>query len=469
MTVKVKKFTASSIAACMEQVKAEMGDRAFIVHKREYDRPILFGLLRRRVAEVTAAVDVEQQQRIHDLLELGRRHTGDRDPACPPARVDYHQEAIVPPPLRAVDPSPPDEAEQLPAPQPRRETHHRPTQADAAQASSVQEELAELRRLLSALSSRFQEAAPEVFGEPFDAIHRRLVRCGVERPVAGRIVAELSQRPWPEAPAAQEDALIDALAGYLPASGAIALPAGERETPKVVVLVGPTGMGKTTTLAKIAAEMIAGRGLDVRFITTDTYRMAAMEQLQRYVDIMGSTLTVVYSVQEMADAIGRLRDADLVLIDTAGCSHFNREQLAELKALLLDVPDLEAHLVLAANVRPDDMAAIVERFRELPLSRLLLTKLDETAGYGPVLTLALRAGLPFSYLTTGQNVPEDIEPADSRALAELILGRRRLLPSCPAADEKTGGDGAHAAHDEEPAEPDAPLHAGLRPDREGNG
>lgn len=444
--MRVKKFVAGSVSACMDQVKAELGERALIVHKREYHKPVLFGLFRRRVAEIVAAVDLDtdQQQRVEALVALGRQRTGFTG-NLPPVRVDARQEAIVPPPLRDND------VPQQPARAPNPAGESAPTPSEP---STIERELRELRTMLHNLSVRFAAAEQRpVFGEPYDTIHRRLISECVDRGVANRFAAELSERTLPADAAAQEQAVLEALAEWLPASGAIQVPLSSGRC-KVVVLVGPTGMGKTTTLAKIAAEIIAGRGLSVRFITTDTYRMAAMEQLQRYVDIMGSTLSVVYSVEDMAAAIEAATGADLVLIDTAGCSQYNRTQIADLCALLEKIPEIDVHLVLAAGGRLADMVETVERFRVLPLSHLLLTKLDETARYGPILGLVRRVRLPVSYLTVGQNVPEDIEVATSRGLAELVYGCRRFAETAPMGEHARPQEPLDTSETDEPPRPD---------------
>lgn len=392
----------------MEQIKREMGDRALIVHKREYYKPLMFGLLRRRTAEVTAAIDVDQQERVNALVELGRRHIGAAGGAAgeAPARVDVTLDAVMPPPARDAE-----------AP---------PRAAAAPSDDQTAREIAQLRQMLAALSARFDEWTPVVFGEPYDAVHRRLVLMGVRRDIANQLVAELSRQPPPDH-AALQAAAVAALARMLPVSGPLGVASSaERGHPHTVALVGPTGMGKTTTLAKLAADSIVNQRRKVHLVTTDTYRMAALDQLQRYAEIMGLPMTVVYGTDEMERALAAARDADLILIDTAGCSQYNAAQLGELRAVLSALPEMEMHLVVAANTREQDMIEIAARFSALPLNRLLITKLDETTSYGGIVALVRDSGLPLSYLTTGQNVPEDIEVADSQLVAELVYGTRQL-------------------------------------------
>jgi flagellar biosynthesis protein FlhF len=180
-------------------------------------------------------------------------------------------------------------------------------------------------------------------------------------------------------------------------------------------------MGKTTTLAKLAAQAKLRDGRRVGLVTIDTYRLAAVEQLQTYASILEVPLLAVATPDEMADARRRLADCDLVLIDTAGRSPNDAERLAELKRLLDAAEPHETHLVLASTLAEPAAARAVEQFGVLGADRVVLTKLDEAVGFGVVLNVIRKVSMRLSYVTNGQTVPHDLLPADSARLAALIL------------------------------------------------
>ncbi|MGI6083376.1 MAG: flagellar biosynthesis protein FlhF [Limnochordia bacterium] len=199
-------------------------------------------------------------------------------------------------------------------------------------------------------------------------------------------------------------------------------PVGQ-ERPLIVPFLGPTGVGKTTTIAKLAANYALKSGHRVGLVTADTYRIAAVEQLRIYADIIGIPLEVVYSPDEMESALQRLSDKDLILVDTAGRSPHHAVQMEELQTLLQAAGSPHGHLVLSATTRQADMAEITDRFLACaPLEALVFTKLDETSTYGLLYNAVRRTGLPVAYVTHGQGVPEDIEAADAVKLARRIVG-----------------------------------------------
>lgn len=189
---------------------------------------------------------------------------------------------------------------------------------------------------------------------------------------------------------------------------------------KVVALVGPTGVGKTTTIAKLAANyhLIARR--KVGLITLDTYRIAAVEQLKKYADIMNVPLTVVYSTNGLASALTAYADMDLILIDTYGCSHHNQERMSALRAAFEGI-EVEKHLVLSATTKSSDLTAIIDEFKSLGIDHLIITKLDETRTYGILVEAPSYAQVPIAFITNGQSVPDDIEIAENDQLTSLVM------------------------------------------------
>ena len=192
---------------------------------------------------------------------------------------------------------------------------------------------------------------------------------------------------------------------------------------RIAALLGTTGVGKTTTLAKIAAKFVLEQGISAALITADTYRISAVEQLRTYSDILGLPLEIVYSPNELAKAINKHRNRDLILIDTAGRSQHNDYQMKELQEFLRANQRIEKHIVLSTTTKASDAKDILDKFSVCEPEKIIFTKTDETASVGLVLNLLFKQKLSLSYMTNGQSVPDDITPASAEALADLLLKR----------------------------------------------
>lgn len=191
---------------------------------------------------------------------------------------------------------------------------------------------------------------------------------------------------------------------------------------RLVALVGPTGVGKTTTIAKLAANYRLREKRRVGLITVDTYRVAAVEQLRTYADIIDLPMEVVATPREMREALARMDHLDLVLMDTAGRSPRDEVKIQELKSMLSEAEPDEVHLVLSSAAGAKSLIATAEQFADVGTTALLLTKLDEAHSLGHLVSLVRSCPLPVSYLTDGQNVPDDIQVAERGAMAAMLLG-----------------------------------------------
>lgn len=196
------------------------------------------------------------------------------------------------------------------------------------------------------------------------------------------------------------------------------------EAPQSIMFLGTTGVGKTTTIAKLAANLIIKQQQEVGLVTTDTYRIAAVEQLKTYSKILNIPMKVAYSPAELRQAVKKYEDENkqLVLIDTAGASQKNDEQFTEIVNMINSSSDMELYVVLSMTTKYRDMVEIIERYNYLGNIKVIFSKLDETNQLGNILNLKSRYNIKLSYMTTGQNVPDDLDLIDTQYIARLILG-----------------------------------------------
>jgi flagellar biosynthesis protein FlhF len=202
----------------------------------------------------------------------------------------------------------------------------------------------------------------------------------------------------------------------------------DNERKKVIFFVGPTGVGKTTTIAKLASDYKLNRGKKIAMITADTYRIAAVEQLNTYASILDVCVNVIYTPSEIVENVNELSHNDMIFVDTAGRSHKNvsqRDEVIEMINLVKDAGldiDIEVFLVLSVTTKYKDLVAIADAYKQLDDIRLLFTKIDETNSLGNILNIRWYTDAPLSYSTYGQNVPDDIEKLDVQKLAKNLLG-----------------------------------------------
>jgi flagellar biosynthesis protein FlhF len=196
----------------------------------------------------------------------------------------------------------------------------------------------------------------------------------------------------------------------------------ENKFEKIMVLVGPTGVGKTTTIAKLAGKLALIDKKKVGLITIDTYRIGAVEQLRTYADIMNIPFKVVITTKDMENAIDSMRDCEAILIDTTGRSSKNTMQLSELRSFVEKANTANIHLVISCTTKNNDISSIVEGYKILNYNNVIITKLDETSTYGSILNILDCAKKPLSFVTVGQDVPDDLKRLSAAHISNLILG-----------------------------------------------
>ncbi len=402
----------------MAMVKAEFGEDAVILDTRRIHRR-LFGLLGRESVEVTAALDVRRKGRPEERTRVSVA------PLVPRASIDVRQDAIVP----GVNDAAGAKAAGPQTAVARALQYSRAERADDLRLKSLESQISQISSLLETLVSQrvARETSDALFGGAVADLYHALLACDLDSTLAQDLCADLVKSGETDLEPLYAH-LRQMLISRPFTTGPIyrAVPEGEAAAgPRIIVLVGPTGVGKTTTLAKISADLIVYNEQPVAYITQDTYRLAASEQLEKYANILGVPLTVVYESDDFRAAVERQKHCHYIFVDTAGRSQHNEGQMAELERLLAAVPEAEAHLVVSAGTKNRELCDTVEQFSRIPIRSLIFTKLDEALTCGSLYSTAWRSGLPISYCTNGQNVPEDFFPADPERLADMLLQNAR--------------------------------------------
>lgn len=439
----VKTFKATDMSEALRMVKAEMGADAMILSSRKERRKGILGIFSKPFFEVTAAIEPRPApkpvlQREREERELTTKEEFQKSMLGPLAReLRELRDKVEKLTTREVAP--------LPLPDPKVETPETRSAGDNGSGGGVRnlpkEDMEELKQyLLNALKAKEKsEVVPVAFpahsAVPDDVkvldselkgvekvlsiLATELQEAGVEKDAASHLLE--SVRPIAETTDDQKElrlSLVDAFSSVVKTAGPLRM---KKNGPKIIALVGPTGVGKTTTTAKLAAMYAMHKGAKVALVTTDNFRVGAFEQLKTYSKIMGVPLDVAGTSQELAKAAEAHGDKDLIIIDTAGRSPKDNARLTELKMLLDSGLDIEMHLCLSATTRDKELADAINNFSVLPIASLLFTKLDEAENLGSIVNTHHRSKLPLSYFTNGQMVPEDIVVATPRKLANLVM------------------------------------------------
>lgn len=379
--MRVKRFRHASLPGALECVRREMGGDALILQTKRVRAGGLAGFLGRRwLVEVTAAGEV--------------RDVCGAQPAGPRGRDGGGPTGLS----EAVSPASGDSLGRL--------------------ATEVQG----LREVLGCLWREVRGARTDeplgisMYPPHLEPLYQGLIGEEVDTAIARHITDAVLEKGITD-PQQVWDAARQVISRLVGRAAAIELGSKRR----VAMLVGPTGVGKTTTIAKLAGRFSLLEGRRVAVITVDTFRMGAVNQIQGYADLAGFPWAVAGTPDELRKALDTFREAELVLIDTAGRSHRDEPRMSELEEFIGAAGPDEVHLVVSAGTRQADGAEIISRYAALRFNRLLLTKLDETSRPGAILNMVVAAQCPVSYITTGQRVPEDIMPASGEGLARMIV------------------------------------------------
>ncbi|RJE86769.1 flagellar biosynthesis protein FlhF [Paenibacillus sp. 1011MAR3C5] len=401
--MRVKRYVVNALPEAVSMIRTDLGKDAVILDTKEIKVGGFMGMFRKKRMEVIAAIESGASK--HAQAELPQRK--------PSPEVNAVVEQILQTAQRngaaaaVMDPPAPQAAPAILDKRMEREQF-------------IINEIRDLREYMVKLSRQQNEL--HILSEPMIALKERLLEQELDDEWTDKLIEALreseksAERVYDRTEVWRESKriLVEWIHPYSNAEIS-------REA-RVVHFVGPTGVGKTTTIAKLAAEQTIKRGRNVGFITSDTYRIAAVDQLRTYANILNVPLEVVFSPMDLPKAYKALSERDLILMDTAGRNFRSELHVSEVISLLQSNEPNETVLVLSLTGKTTDMAIIAERFSKFGIQKVLFTKLDETTVYGAIMNLVLNYGLYPTHLASGQNVPDDIERFKAGSYVDLLLG-----------------------------------------------
>ncbi len=412
--MQIRVFTAKDMNAGLRQVRKELGPDALILSTKTIKNGAL-GIFEKPNIEITAAIDSPYPEPVPRTTEPHAK------PATPPASLlqkydtDQQSETNEVNQAQHKNTATASPKTAFPAPQRHNGNDEQPLHA----------ELKTLQHMVSNLAQRIETNA-EQKKEHAHLLKEVLSPFFNSYGIRDKAATYLADRLLNDAKTFDSATLYQQTKNILAELISVAPPDFSQLTgQKRIALIGPTGVGKTTTLAKLAALFLSTQNNNIALITIDTYRIAAVEQLKVYGTIMQVPVEVVLSPEELRDALVRHSDKDLILIDTAGRSPKDSTAITELAEFLKPDPDIEKHLVLSAATREQELFDTITQFQPVGFERVLFTKVDECSTTGAIFSVHLENSTPLSFITNGQRVPEDLLIPTPRSITELILPPNR--------------------------------------------
>lgn len=449
----IKTFRAKSVSDALAQIKRELGPDAVILHTRNYKAGGVLGVGGSSITEITATSSMTLAERaprprhprraaqplaVSAVSDVGPRTDPFEGPTTatiplPPAP------SLRAPAMTSTRPFGPDPAPQppddpmgatpefsSPARDVARLVTRQPQLREDGLASVLRHEIDALKRMVGQVLRH--SAAPAVNAGTPEALVReytKLIEAEVAAEIAEGVIGAVRDELAPsdrQDPDAVREAVVRQLSAHIPVWEAPpALTRGRDGRPMTIALVGPTGVGKTTTIAKLAATYKLRHGKKVGLVTCDTYRIAAVDQLRTYANIIGLPLRVALTPAEVAQSLEALSDCDAVLIDTAGRSPNDTGRLDELRKFIEAACPDQVHLVLSSAASQSVLMESARRFAPIGPQHVIFTKLDEAVNFGVLVNVAKRVDATLSFITTGQEVPDHIEVGQADRLARMVV------------------------------------------------
>ena len=402
--MKIKKFSAPDTKVAMQQVKEVLGDHAIILHVQEKADP----KTKKKFVEVTAALD-DDYQKYNNIADQLFTATSNNS-AASVSRINTLLGKPEKPGSYSHNYSNRDPF-----------TGH----SDVEKFSSWRE-FEDVKSQLASITTLLQNNGYPEFPPMFMDVYAMLVSKGVEKRLAAVLLRKVEREIKSNVRVTRK--LVKGILGkniekFI--SEFDTIHENKKTGKKIKAFVGPTGVGKTTCIAKLSAIDTVYDNRKVGLISTDTYRIGAIEQLKTYANITKTPLEVIYSPKEMKHALARLQDMETIYIDTPGRSQKNLDAIIELSKFLDHCPNLEISLVMSLTCNLDNLQDVLTNYSILPIDNLLFTKYDETETAGNILNIVHQAQKPVSFISTGQNVPEDIKEANARIISNMIMGEKK--------------------------------------------
>ncbi len=392
--MRIKRYEAPTIQEALVKVKKDLGPEAIILYTKTFRKGGVLGFFGTPMAEITAGIDLNLME------DMSKKKVAPREVAVAEREMLTGKNTEATAAAVAAFAGSLDSAR--------------------VRAKALQRELNEMKTSTGFAASRDinQVESAALLSEGFSRLKKKLIKQELEEFLIQKIIkGMISEKVDPD----KNEEVVTWLNRFVSSAIKVAPPMPASRFQKVIAFVGPTGVGKTTTIAKLAARFSLMEQKRVAMVTADTYRIAATEQLKTYGRIMGIPVEVADSAEDMTGILNKYKNMDVVLVDTAGRSPSSDEQLEELKKFVAQSQPDEIHLVLSATTKYFDMIRIIERFgASVPINRMIFTKLDETRFYGAFVNLMNNFQIPLAYYSAGQNVPDDLEAPEIKSLAEKI-------------------------------------------------
>jgi flagellar biosynthesis protein FlhF len=434
--MRVKRYIVDSMPDALQKIKSDLGKDAVILNTKEIRSGGFLGMFAKKKIEVIAATDTAAATPVPTPAKLTAidRPQAQQQPSKPSyntpqtAKTAYAKPTGFAAQLQAsqvagenrellVFPDVPDVI--IPPPAAPVNIQPQASVIVKAREDMLMDELKQMKEFMKKLSIQGNQ---QVIEPALISLKQRLSDQELDPLLIEQLCSTISQAAAASEQALTEDSVMEAARQQLMSLFTVGESNSLRTDTRVAHFVGPTGVGKTTTIAKLAAEQVLKYHRKVGFITSDTYRIAAVEQLKTYATILNVPLEVVFSPQDLSKAFESLKDRDIIFMDTAGRNFRNEMYVSELNTLLQYKGKSETYLVLSLTTKYKDMKAITENFSKFKLDKVLFTKMDETNSYGAVINLVHDFKLQLSYVGNGQSVPDDINLLAEEQIIDLILG-----------------------------------------------
>jgi flagellar biosynthesis protein FlhF len=428
--MRVKRYVVDSMPDALQKIRSDLGKDAVILNTKEIRFGGFLGLFGKKKIEVLAATDTNVGA--NNAVAAARSSQATRTTAAAATRNSAPPVAVLEQEHRSDFPDVPDVLETFASAR-KEQASAAPsvTNAAAAAAYSPQaggiklkedlllEEIKQMKEMMRKLSNtgKDEDALPE----PLLRLEQRLLEQEVDYLLVKKMMDKTMQDALTSGDPVTEESAYSSIREQLNELFQSESNKQISSETRVVHFVGPTGVGKTTTIAKLAAEQVLKYHRKVGFITSDTYRIAAIEQLKTYATILNVPIEVVFSPQDLTKAFRQLEACDVIFMDTAGRNFRNEMYVSELNALLKTQGNSETILVLSLTTKYKDMKAITNNFNKFKLDKVLFTKMDETDTYGSIVNLIHDFSLQLSYVTNGQSVPDDISEMNEQHIIDLLL------------------------------------------------